>query len=405
MRVVLLFFAFVFFQFGCTKKPIEQTSPELPAEDSVFVWRQLIYPHNTNHVKIERGGFARSVDGGNIIGFLSPLAASDTTSLISFNPDTKEFIWKWKDYYSDAKQYSEAGWIFPDFYYIGSGKEQYGINLETGQTISKYRISTNETIEQGNTVFGDKIFHVRRRGSPANPYEMTLYMSTKMSEEWRPVITFKREDDYGVGLELPVVSTNADGDTILFFQNRQYRYYAPRNRIDFYAYNMTKDTVLWKKSDISPDVSNKERAVMDQANHRIFFISRYSVFCWDMETGEEIWRTDLDYAGLLSSDYLYHEGKVITVTDQGFLIAFDADTGQRLYYQKKGGCCVADIRIHKDKIYYSDTDLFVSDLNTGKTIWQYNEDGGFNGSPVFDDEKGLMYIMSQYYIYALKIPE
>ena len=144
---------------------------------------------------------------------------------------------------------------------------------------------------------------------------------------------------------------------------------------------------------------------MDQVNHRIFFISRYSVFCWDMETGEEIWRTDLDYAGLLSSDYLYHEGKLITVTDQGFLIAFDADTGQRLYYQKKGGCCVAGIRIHKDKIYYSDTDLFVSDLNTGKTIWQYNEDGGFNGSPVFDDEKGLMYIMSQYYIYALKIPE
>jgi len=47
----------------------------------------------------------------------------------------------------------------------------------------------------------------------------------------------------------------------------------------------------------------------------------------------------------------------------------------------------------------------VSDLNTGKTIWQPGVYGGFNGSPVFDDTNGLMYIMGRYYIYALKIPE
>ncbi len=399
--VLLISLSFI----GCFKKPIEPIEPVKPQKDSAYVWRQLIYSDNKDLSKIEQGGFVSEYQEGTLVITLLPLANKNIETEALFDIEQRDFLWKWKDYFPDARQDLIGGGIFSNIEYVFSGKEQYYLSLETGETLLKYRINTNEHIEGGCVIFGDKIFHVRRRGSPATPYEMTLYMSTKMSEEWQPVITFNQKDDYGVGLELPVVSTNVDGDTILFFQNRQYRYYAPRNRIDFYAYNMTKRHMVWEKIDISPEVSNKERAVMDQVNHRIFFISRYSVFCWDMETGEEIWRTDLDYAGLLSSDYLYHEGKLITVTDQGFLIAFDADTGQRLYYQKKGGCCVSNIKVHKDKIYYSDTDLFVSDLNTGKTIWQYNEDGGFNGSPVFDDEKGLMYIMSRYYIYALKIPE
>jgi len=391
--------------FSCTKKPIEQSKPEPPVKDSIYVWRQLIYSDNTDLKKIDLGGFASFVDDDKLLVTLLPLAAKNVETLALFDVEKRKFLWKWKDYFPDARQDLIGGNTFSDIKYVFSGKEQYYLSLETGETLLKYRINTNETIEGGCRVFGDKIFHVRRRGSPSTPYEMTMYMSTKMSEVWEPVLKLEKEDGYSAGMELPVVQINSAGDTILFFQNRRYRAEHPWYKIDFYAYNLTQKEVLWKQENISTIVSSKFSPVMDEANNRIFFKSRYTFFCWDMDTGEELWHNELDYAGLLSSDYIYNDGKVITVTDQGFLIAFDSATGQRLYYEKKGGCCVSEIKVHDGKIYYSDTELFVSDLNTGKTIWQPGVYGGFNGAPVFADEKGLMYIMGRYYMYAMKIPD
>jgi len=346
--------------------------------------------------------------GGKLLYSIEdPITTPDIVRLLDVS--TQELIWEWKDYIPGTRGgFSSYEVIDDKFLYLNSNHEHYCIDLETGLTVWKHKLPFKNG-DSKSSHFGDKIFHHRGYGGWwAFPDSTIIFMADIHDGIWHPILkTVKDDDNYSSNLIPPSVYLDGQGDTILILQDRRGRPNpSPRHSTELYAYNLTKKVVKWRVQNIAPtDVSSQiNPPVLDLENKRVYFLTRFTVFCFDLETGAEIWKVPLDYAGVVSGNYFLADGKLITKTDQGYLIAFNASTGSRVYYEKMGGCCVENIKVVGDRIYFTDQALFVADVRTGKQKWYYGW-GNFTGGVAVDEANDVMYSVGSYYLYALEKPK
>ena len=389
---------------SCVKPPIitPPDPPVIQAEDSAYVWRKAYYSDTS---MLYTGQILSLIDGNRL--FYRRTNMADTAVFAMFDIETKQDIWEWQDYYLDESILIEGYQISGDKVWVNSKNEQYCFETNTGSTLWKYKVPISEgDCGSASSQFGDMLFQVRYFGSVHHSYRSTLMMADISDGIWKPVFTTKHDgnDDYESNLLPPATYVDASGDTILIFQDRRYRDYEPRDYTDWYAYNLSTKTVVWKLGNISPEISNTSPAVIDEVNNRVYFVTRYTVYCHDLTSGDKIWKHTFDDRGVLGATFILHEDKLIGKSDQGYLMALDADTGSILYSVNQGGCCHSQM-VRDNRIYYVDQDIWVSDVNTGQLTWRYNGYGGFSGFPVFDEEKDLMYVTGSYYLYAIEIPK
>ena len=379
---------------NCKKSTVvEPVEPVLPAADTMLVWKVPIYPDTALAYSSH---FFKLIGGDKLLGGVVKLASADTGIIRMFDVSVGlKKDWEWQDYYPDVKQVMN-GWVSNDNYaYVNGYNSQYGLNLKTGNTIWKNRIEKNF---YPISLLEDRVFRIKNHGSKS-----TLYIADIAIGDWKSIFTVEGKDGFESDLNRVVGALNADGDMILYFQDRQYRYYPSTNRTNFYAYNLTKKEVLWELKDISPQTSNTSPAVLDETNRRMYFLTWHTIFCWDMDTGEEIWKLPLS-AGVLASNPILYDGKLIMKTDQGYLTAFDADTGEELYYVKQGACCISSMIVYDGRLYYTDGRVRIVDPNTGEVIDKIR--GDFQTRPpVIDSVRNVLYVMDSRYMYCYKIPE
>ncbi len=406
-EILFIFFAILF---GCNPKavePIVEPNPCQPYQecDTMVVWKQrwadsLLFVTTLKTELLSNNRLLYSIR--------RPGYSTELIRLI--NASSQELIWEWKDYIPGTNGGFSSYEVIDDKYlYLNSNHEHYCIDLETGHTVWKNQESGGDYL---TSHFGDKIFHFKRFGGwHAYPDSSVMYMSDIHDGVWQPIFKTKKDegvDGYSSTLTPPSIYVDSQGDTILIFQDRRGRPNPlPWHDTELYSYNLTKKEVKWRVQHIAPtDVSSiVNPPVLDLDNKRVYFLTRFTVFCFNLETGAEIWKVPLDYAGVVSGNYFLADGKLITKTDQGYLIAFNASTGSRVYYEKMGGCCVENIKVVGDRIYFTDQALFVADVRTGKQKWKYYGSGDFSGGVAVDEANDVMYAVGSYYLYALEKPK
>ena len=413
MKLRYFFLSVFMIGIGCHPKPVQHAVKPNPCEpyqpcDTMVVWKilqatdsSLVSPWGLNPTLIGDDKLLYSIE--------DPITTPTIVRLINVN--TQKLIWEWKEYiFGTTGGFSSYEVVDDKYLYLNSNHEHYCIDLETGHTVWSHQLPMKNG-DYLTSHFGDKIFNFRWFLGGAFPDSTILYMADIHDGIWQPIFKTRKDegaDGYSSSLKPPSVYIDDQGDTILIFQDRRGRPNPnPRFDTELYSYNLTKKEVKWRVKHIAPtDVSNQiNPPVLDLDNKRVYFLTRFTVFCFDLETGAEIWKVPLDYAGVVSGNYLLSHGKLITKTDQGYLIAFDADTGARVYYEKMGGCCVDNIKVVGDRIYFTDQEIFVADVNTGKLKWRYSGWGKFYMGVAVDEANGVMYGVGTQYLYAMEIPK
>ncbi|HHH52100.1 MAG TPA: hypothetical protein ENK91_00430 [Bacteroidetes bacterium] len=400
MKIITFLLALFFLQ-GCVHKPIMLNDPIEPEPPKDYLWRVPIF---SDTAQMSTGGISQIYDNNKLISNITSWRG-DNRSMALFDIDQRKKLWQWDDYFPDMPHRITSDEVEGSLMYLNSGIDQYCVDLNTGQTVWKHLLS--DRVGSFTSKIGSKIFHVQYWGIPSSPYKATIYMADISTGDWHPIYTTLSVDDYGASIEPPEGYIDSAGDTILFFQNGAFRHESsPYYSTSFFAYNLTKQEMLWEKKDFSHEISNASPPIVDKVNKRIYFLTRHAAYCWNSETGEEVWHTILDYTGVLGSGYLLYNDKIVTKADQGHLLALDAKTGDQVYFVKQGGCCIGRMRAGGNRFYYTDQSLYIANINTGELIMSYyGDDWGFTGGVALDEENKIIYTLGNHYLYAIKDPD
>lgn len=97
------------------------------------------------------------------------------------------------------------------------------------------------------------------------------------------------------------------------------------------------------------------------------------VYCLDAVTGEQLWRNNHEISWAISS-MAYTDGKIITGTSDGrFVQAIEVETGEELWRTETRGAVWSSPAVAEGVAYFGDSasDIFAVDIETGERIWTY----------------------------------
>jgi outer membrane protein assembly factor BamB len=198
------------------------------------------------------------------------------------------------------------------------------------------------------------------------------------------------------------------GDSVLIFQNRQYKFTGMGGaKTDLYAYNLAADTMLWKIDDLITG-GNSSIQKPELAGNRLFFPGLLAMHCIDLVQGVEVWGREYNDLGFSSVPPLYANG-VLFGRGQESVVAYDANTGNTLWRIDNEFGLQTDGRMgyYQGKLYFTGIDktntqtyptyIFCLDASDGSVIWKENRlyDGSYEfnmaGGILIDQENGLLY--------------
>ncbi|MDY0217671.1 MAG: hypothetical protein RBS19_12020, partial [Bacteroidales bacterium] len=145
------------------------------------------------------------------------------------------------------------------------------------------------------------------------------------------LLTINSTNGFRAGIEPPSGWISPTGDTVLVLQNRQWNFPLSKGKIDIYAYNMTRDSVMWVVEDLTFDGhSSIFKPIV--AGDRMFFQGMKSNHCINLLTGKVVWSKDYphDSQGMVQESFarmanLYADGKLFSHSGSGSVIAYDAN--------------------------------------------------------------------------------
>jgi len=217
------------------------------------------------------------------------------------------------------------------------------------------------------------------------------------------LLTIHANDEYDFNINAPSVYVSFSQDTILYFSTSCVNYYTLDERIDAYAYNMSKGTMLWKVADISENVFAMSKYPPLIAEKKVIFHTGTSMHCFDLETGELVW--ERTYAqgteSFNQNPFVYYQGKIFVQSGAKVPIrAFEMSTGKLIWESHEAIEIIGGgFDIYKGNLYF--TASYVIDnganmayglccVNTagGKLMWK---DRGVGAGIAIDHNTGYLY--------------
>ncbi len=233
------------------------------------------------------------------------------------------------------------------------------------------------------THFNNILFHVHVTG--INPfYSGSIVMTDLYSGIWDTIFSIDMVDDFSVGLYPPTAVIGPNNDTLLYFQNRQYRTSPYLGKVDLYAYNMTADTILWVVENLDPHGNSSIYPPLFYEG-KIYFKGTYNVFCLDAETGEMVWQKLFTGYGedLMMGNLMLVENKLIVKTSYESIYALDPLSGNIIWENQDAGATPTDMVYSNGFLYYGsfgDGRLHAINIVTGDQLWEMDSPNSYNGN-------------------------
>ncbi len=406
--LIYIVFVLLFMAFSCKK---EYPVPEVPVveepdtsalEKYEMIWQIPIYPDSI----VTSSDLGNSMYNGNFL-FLRDKEWGGIHDLLYIDGKTGAQIWMWNDYLH-GKVIGLSGVFENGNYYTSGIGEYYCINMESGVTQWSIDFEGNKSVG-GNLNMGEFIYGTSRSWTNfvSEPDKGSIVKIEKSTGIVYDIFSIEKTDDYTIRLSQPSVWINDQNDTILVFQNRQYRLSPYKDKADIYSYNMTQDAIMWMLEDYGDGIlSNAYPLVVDE--DRVYFLNARTMYCLDKYTGETLWSKSYNTT-FLCSNYLVVDDKIIYGSCEGHLVILDKLTGEELYFVEDGSA-IFHITYHDGRLYYINGSIKIIDVNTGKKLYDIktpnkSADNYFTGRVLLNEELGYMYAHDYYFLMCMKIPE
>jgi outer membrane protein assembly factor BamB len=334
---------------------------------------------------------------------------SETFYLRDAEDGTKE--WEWNDDSFGQTPFTRAQYIDTDNFVLSNGLGVYVIDILTGQ--KKWNTSINNPRPRIDG-FDNQIFYTSKSSS-LNPDTCRLIYSDVNTSDWKTILTFSKQDDgnYAPGIEPPISWQNDDNETILFFQNRSYNFSIGDGKIDLYAYNLDQELIEWQHLDVEEN-GNSSIFKPILYDDKVFFQGAKSIFCYNIKSGDLLWKKTFGSDGLLTCNSVIAEDKIILNGTLKHVYALNLETGDLIWDNED-----ASSENSGNMVYYKDHVYFISEGNgklygvntlNGETILEMdspNDTGsngvGFKSGIVINPNLNYLYASDNYFFMCIKL--
>lgn len=267
-------------------------------------------------------------------------------------------------------------------------------------------------------LIGDHVYHMHTQ--PSHRDTANYLVRTHVSAtNWDTIFSLSLKNGYHPTIELPVSWVNAAGDTILFFQNRQFNFSKLDGQVDLWAINLRTKKMVWMVEDW--DISGNSSVTPPiVAGNRLYISGAYTLHCFDTESGQKMWQRDFPNDNLFSTNLLWAEQKVfVRPSTSGNLYALDAQTGAIIYQVPDTGTSDINMVYHKGMIYFTNSTrpfLYVVRASDGALVLKEYSPNYFNPGKAnrnanlrwdvtVDPQLNRLYCSDGYFYMAIELPQ
>ncbi len=322
------------------------------------------------------------------------------------NSETGELIWETNSAFevdcdNPAYIFGTGSYVYHNYYATLCNSDPRVVDLSSGTTLWHYECPKGRMPNISH--FKNILFCVQLTGF--NPYYSGSIVKTEInSGVWDTIFTIDTVDEFSVGLYPPVAEINANNDTLIYFQNRQYRVLPYVGKIDLYGYNITADSLIWKVEDIDPQ-GNSSVFPPYIYEDKLYFKGAFTMFCLDTKTGNILWEKQFTGFGedLLYGNIIIEDNKLIVKTSYESIYALDPNTGNVIWENEKSGATPTDMVYSEGVIYYGssgDGKLHAIDINDGKQLWEMespNRNADISSNAIFNRPVAIDPILNRLY--------
>jgi len=290
--------------------------------------------------------------------------------IVALNPNTGQELWSWSDLFTQHEASTEEVHVYENILLWRYTGRVYAINLENGQTIWKQRINTSIGFRVDDiAAFGNRFL--------VDTWHPTYFSGfTKTGNiTMGPTLTTNGRTNHGTSRtflnNLPnLISQAAINDTLAVLP------YGNETATFFTIYNLTQNKEIYTKT-IPGDTSGVFSRAPLIHNGRILFPAGAFVLCFDLKTGNEIWRRPF-------SSVLYPSGltivgnKIFCNNNNGSSYALDLETGRILWQTRTRGGCSTPFYLN-GVVYFTSVangKLYGLDAENGKILMEIDDPRG-----------------------------
>jgi outer membrane protein assembly factor BamB len=415
-KLFFLFFAALFL-LSCSKDKVILMVPEGPNIDSSkleYIWSM---PLAEDTSEIWASNIIIKDDG---LVFTRVFAGPEKL-LQKINTETLETEWFWDDvgYLDRGLDISQTSGFYKienQLMFLGK-KKFYFVDFDSGNTLYDYYLPEDlGTPRAFFQVFGN----IALTGTSYNTFQPDaaahLLISRPLSSPFPDTVySFYNTDGYKPSVPVTGVYISEVGDTMLLFQNRQFRTDPYDDKIDLYHFNLTADTLVWVLEDFVEDGNSNVRAPIVH-DGMVFFEGGRAVYGINLEEGKVVWKKEFGVPTSfhLSSNLLVVNDILIVNPEMAAVFGVDPKTGEVIWMNdtiEEGPTPMVE---HEGIVYFtSGVKLYAINGTTGETIWdeyspnRFNIDVGsfFPQEVAIDPVKRIVYVSDRYMLHAIKMPE
>lgn len=331
-----------------------------------------------------------------------------------FDGLTGELLWEWNDYISGSGNISN-GIDLPvkenQLFFTANFREIYALNLENGQVDWKYLEEESTNSYPRISLFNDYLYYnVGQVGPDPSPFDSIIHLVRTPVDgftQWDTVYTEIEGGDKLPRFIHPQGYKNDKGEEIIVFVYDLADINATLGEAYFLAYNLTQDTLVYRTGSWDRLASVRLPLIHED---RAFIALQRTFNCFDLATGELIWKQEFDGGinNLITAEYEVYEGTVIVKMSNNDLYAFKISDGSIVWHIPNAGIVASRLKIYDGIVYYVGDKLRAVKASTGEVIWAYDSSFAphFDGHGVgINPDLGYLYTTDGVYLYAIPLIE
>ena len=410
----ILLCAWLLTSFSCQKEEdIEPNLKPKPPEVSpkpTLVWKASLHPNKTPCSSLPPVLFEDKVIFGAV-----RYSTTENMQIMALSKEGAIGLWTWREWKHHAARPTErhAFCVSEPFLILSYPREIHKVDIRTGKTVwSDFRPDTTGGENRVNT-FGDMFLTTHE--DIGKDFSALVRCNISQFQGWDTIHSaFRGADNFTPNFCSPSAALAPWGDTLLVFQDRSVNFKSGQGRITMYGYNLTADSVLWKT--LLPE-RNSNVALPLIEGDRVYFQTDIAVYCFNLLTGQVVWRQDFGGGhGFLTTNLLIVGEKLIAGPHDTDLFAVDKMTGKVIWRNVDSGGSRNYMVHYKGRIYFTamgSAKLHCVDLATGINIFAerpptaVDDDRAsyFDAEIAIDEATGLLYTHDRFHALCLKLPE